>query len=281
MKYVAVDGGLGNQMFQYAFLLALRHKGHKVQIIETNVNYEHEAGFELDRLFGIIIPPLYTCWTLLINKLPFPFRRIFSLTHKPFTDLNFRYVPDAINEAANYGFFYGTWQSSKYFDDIQNEVRNAFQFDSQHLSATTLNVKNMLLESNAVSVHIRRGDYLSATFKDGFGTCCPLDYYRRAIDHIKITVKNPLFIFFSDDMDWVRENLKVDNAIYVDHNLGLDSWQDMYLMTQCKHNIIANSTFSWWGAWLNENQNKIVIAPKRWWSTVEKDDVVPNNWIRL
>ena len=82
-------------------------------------------------------------------------------------------------------------------------------------------------------------------------------------------------------MEWVKDNLVLENAIYVDHNKGLDSWQDMYLMSQCNHNIIANSTFSWWGAWLNNNDNKVVIAPKRWWSTIEHDDVVTQTWIRM
>lgn len=132
-----------------------------------------------------------------------------------------------------------------------------------------------------VSIHIRRGDYLSQQFSAGFGNCCPLAYYREAIHYMKTYLDDITFVLFSDDMDWVKMNLPLDNAIYVDHNHGVDSWQDMYLMSMCQHNIIANSTFSWWGAWLNDNTDKIVIAPKRWWSSIENDDVVPESWIRM
>ena len=142
-------------------------------------------------------------------------------------------------------------------------------------------MKQHIINVNAVSVHIRRGDYLSEHFKDGFGSCCPIDYYLRSIRFIKKKTVNPLFVFFSDDMEWVKENIIEENAIYVDHNHEFDAWQDMYLMSQCKHNITANSSFSWWGAWLNVNPQKIVISPARWWATSENDDVVPDSWIRM
>lgn len=132
-----------------------------------------------------------------------------------------------------------------------------------------------------MSVHIRRGDYLSASFANGFGNCCPLDYYQRAIAMISKTVDKPLFVFFSDDMEWVKENFAGEDCLFVSHNKGVDSWQDMYLMSLCNHNIIANSTFSWWGAWLNHHEDKMVIAPKKWWSTIENDDVVPETWMRI
>ena len=94
-------------------------------------------------------------------------------------------------------------------------------------------------------------------------------------------LNSPTFIFFSDDMDWVKENILCTQAIYVSCNHGADSWQDMYLMSQCKHNIIANSSFSWWGAWLNENQGKIVITPTRWFNYSPNYDIMPQGWFTL
>ena len=110
---------------------------------------------------------------------------------------------------------------------------------------------------------------------------CNLDYYKRAVEYIKVHIENPVFFVFSDDKEYVTNNLQVENAVYVDFNSGSDSWQDMFLMSQCKHNIIANSTFSWWGAWLNGNLGKIVVAPSRWMTTFENDEIIPPNWIRL
>ncbi|MGC3976990.1 MAG: alpha-1,2-fucosyltransferase [Paludibacteraceae bacterium] len=105
--------------------------------------------------------------------------------------------------------------------------------------------------------------------------------YENAVKYIKDTVGKVRFYVFSDDPEWVNTNFGLENAVYVQHNTDSDSWQDMYLMSQCKHNIIANSSFSWWGAWLNANPAKIVIAPRKWWRLFDKDDVVPSEWIRL
>ena len=135
--------------------------------------------------------------------------------------------------------------------------------------------------NNSVSIHVRRGDYLNGYYFETLGKICDIDYYKRAIALINKEVNDPYFYIFSDDPGYVAENLKIENATYVDFNRGRDSWQDMYLMSQCKHNIIANSTFSWWGAWLNTNLNKIVIAPNRWFANMDNDEIVLPEWIRL
>lgn len=116
---------------------------------------------------------------------------------------------------------------------------------------------------NSVSIHIRRGDYLNHPL---FGEICNKEYYRKAIKIIENKVKKPVFFIFSNDIEWVKENIKIDNeSYYIDWNLEeKDSYKDMQLMSRCKHNIIANSSFSWWGALLNTNKEKIVILPKQW-----------------
>ena len=116
---------------------------------------------------------------------------------------------------------------------------------------------------------------------NGFAGVCTPEYYEKAIAYIATKISSIQFYVFTDDPEWVNANFEIENAIYVQHNTGSDSWQDMYLMSQCKHNIIANSSFSWWGAWLNSNPSKIVIAPTKWWRLFEKDDVVPDEWIRF
>lgn len=274
MRYVAIEGGLGNQMFQYAFILALRSRGYEVCPILTSKKWEHENGYELERVFGIKDG---TVWNTLYKN--FLFRIFFRLTHKRFSGKNFIFQPEALSSDCK--FYYGTWQSGKYFQDICEKVLNVFTFNNDLLSAYTLSVLSMIEESRvSVSLHVRRGDYLSEDFVDGFGKCCNLNYYQSAIQFVKCQMNAPLFVVFSDDMQWCKENITPPHVVYVDNNAGKDSWQDMFLMSRCTHNIVANSTFSWWGAYLNPNKNKVIIAPKHWWASMD-DDVVPDDWIRL
>ena len=174
----------------------------------------------------------------------------------------------------------GTWQSRHYFEGADEEVRRAFVFNEDLLNEPTRKLRDAIRDCNAVSLHVRRDDYLSAQYAQGFGGICTKEYYQNAISVINERIEHPQLFVFSDDINWCHENLDVANAVFVDCNHGDESWQDMYLMSCCKHNIIANSTFSWWGAWLNENPDKIVVAPDKWWNGL-KDDVVPEEWIRI
>ena len=178
-------------------------------------------------------------------------------------------------------FYFGNWQSYKYFKNAETPVREKFSFNTSLISKNTEELANEMNSCNSVSIHIRRDDYMSEKFIDGLGSVCNEEYYRNAINYILDNVKDTRFYVFTDDHKWVSENLKVNSATFVKFNCNENSWQDMFLMSKCKHNIIANSTFSWWGAWLNCFQDKIVIAPKRWWSTLKKDDVIPEDWVRL
>lgn len=279
MKYVAIDGGLGNQMFQYAFVEVLRSRGNKVKALQTNLKYEHKAGYELERVFGI--KEEATIWTFLYNcKLKYIMRKLFHLSHKRYNGTHYRYQPDVLT-VQGYSFYYGTWQCASYYEEIRKKLLLLFCFDPSKINYNTSKLLVKIRGLNTVSCHIRRGDYLSDTFKDSLGGCCNIEYYKRAIEYIQKKVDNPFFLFFSDDILWTRSNIKVKQAIYVDFNHDTDAWQDMYLMSKCNHNIIANSSFSWWGGYLNENKDKIVIAPKHWISFLEKDDVTPLNWVRM
>jgi hypothetical protein len=169
----------------------------------------------------------------------------------------------------------GYFQSEKYFIDYKNEIINLFYISSDNIK-TIENFFKFLgcLDKPITSVHVRRGDYLN---NPDFHIPCSVEYYKQAMEEIG----DSYFIFVSDDMDWVRENFKSPNVIYSDLN---DEILDFTLMTHCDNNIIANSSFSWWGAYLNKNKNKKVIAPKKWFGPngpKDTQDIIPNDWILI
>lgn len=177
----------------------------------------------------------------------------------------------------------GYWQSEKYFSMIRSALLDDFT-----LRATVNNKNQRVLDnintSQAVSLHIRRGDYVADPNTNKYHGTCPLDYYHDAVSFIGERVENPEFFIFSDDTDWVKKNLSIDYPLtIVDINSPDQGILDMALMKACQHHIVANSSFSWWGAWLNPLQEKMVIAPKRWFNEVKKDtkDLIPAAWIKL
>lgn len=296
MKYVALTGGLGNQMFVYAFCVGLRQRGEKtVLFVPRNRNskgYGHQ-GYELDKLFEIqefdgwksrILSRCLKQYSNFIRLFPAQFKlSLFKYVGVEVVKVpeNFIFYPSVFEFTHKHQLFMGTWQSERFFDGAVSFVRQSFQFKQTLLSALTVELSKAMQSQNSVSIHIRRGDYLSNQYADGFVGVCTDQYYWAAIDYLQTKIGSLHYYIFTDDKEWVKENFRLDNAIYVQHNTGSDSWQDMYLMSQCKHNIIANSSFSWWGAWLNSSPDKIVIAPKKWWNSFDNDDVVPIEWIRL
>ena len=145
-------------------------------------------------------------------------------------------------------------------------------------------VLDKIKSTNSISLHIRRGDYVIKKRYQEVYAECTLDYYKRGVEEITKRYENPTLFIFSDDPDWVKANLKLDyESVYVDINSGEKSYADMRLMSSCNHNVIANSSFSWWGAWLNNNPEKIVIAPEKWFKddSINQKDVIPESWIRI
>jgi hypothetical protein len=297
MKFVTITGGLGNQMFNYALCEELRTRGYNsVLFIPYKANskkrYGHQ-GYELEKIFPV--RPSENVYTQLINYLLIGYSHFLRMApvrlrskwyplvgvHVVSVPENFIFHPEVFTCSHRHELFRGTWQSERFFEHAKDHIRQAFIFKKHLLNSRTKEIDQIIRQENSISIHIRRGDYLSNQYAYGFAGVCTPEYYTNAINLIKDKVDNPRYYIFTDDSEWVKENFRVENSIYIQHNTGSDSWQDMYLMSQCKHNIIANSSFSWWGAWLNSNPDKIVIAPKRWWRLFEKDDVVPNEWIRL
>lgn len=292
MKIVVASAGLANMMFSYALVLAFRKRGIRAILFVSTANAAHH-GYELESVFKYVNPyegtsPLVSTYYKMLGKLKTWHIRSFYPSNK-FLFFPFRehrvpecvlYYPDVLEDFSKNEFFDRQCQSYRYYENCREELYHAFSFDQSMLSKKTVEIEKQIVSCNSVSVHVRRGDYLLAANR-GLGSVCDDSYYCRAIDYIKSKVENPYFFIFSDDKEWVTSNMKLSNATIVDHNYGRDSWQDMYLMSRCQNNILANSSFSWWAAYLNQSPKKIVVTPKRWWADFEKDDVVPNEWHRL
>lgn len=283
MVIVRQWGGLGNQMFIDAFVSSLINKGKTVKIDISYYDY-FDGTYDLKRIFGIEheIASKSECHNWAIYELDF-FHRIIR-----------KYVPKVIKKQTqimennrNYGYNYddffsidncyieGYFQSEKYFMEIKHKIIKAFSFPS--IDDNNKNILMKIRNSNSVSIHIRRGDYLKQ--RSVFKTC-DVSYYQKAISYIKSNSISPYFFVFSNDIEWCKKNIEEKNICYVDNNNGINSFRDMQLMSECKHNIIANSTFSWWGAWLNKNKDKIVCAPSSWFVGMH-DNPVPEDWIRI
>lgn len=261
-------------MFQYAFYLQLK-KRNPLNIFLLDVEHAQEChnGFELNRVFHI--DGHNNVWKYWVRKRHWSrlMDRFYTIKQKH----SLEYDKDIMGANRLLARYEGFWQSEKYFLPVEQDVRKSFSFNMDLLNKGTQTVAKEISWKESVSVHIRRGDYINSS---NFGVCS-IDYYKLAMSFISEKISDPIFVFFSDDIDWVKENIPCPNAIYVSCNHGIDSWQDMYLMTQCKHNIIANSSFSWWGAWLNNNSNKIVIAPAKWFNYSPNYDILPKEWITL
>lgn len=179
-------------------------------------------------------------------------------------------------------YLVGYWQSEKYFQDAEQIIRADFSF-ALAMSKQNAQIGEEMLQENSISLHVRRGDYVSNPKTNATHGICSLDYYRAAVRHMAERVENPHFFIFSDDMTWVKNELALDFPCqYIEHNKGSESYNDMRLMSLCRHHIIANSSFSWWGAWLNPRSDKIVVAPQKWFVKENiTTDLYPPAWIKL
>lgn len=194
---------------------------------------------------------------------------------------HFHYWP-GIREVSHNAYLAGYWQSEKYFSDASETIRADFTF-RQPLSEQNAEMAERIGQGMSVSLHVRRGDYASNPKTNTAHGLCSLEYYRAAVLHMAEHIERPEFFVFSDDIAWVKANLEIDFPCwYVDHNQGTESYNDMRLMSLCRHHIIANSSFSWWGAWLNRDPDKIVVAPRRWFANGKRsEDLLPASWVSL
>ncbi len=286
MLIVQIVGGLGNQMFQYALARSLHEQGYKIKLdISAFGSYKLHGGYQLLK-YNISIP-IATAEE--INKLKI--NRFFvafeKYLHIPFSkwiqEKTFLFQKNLITSDNVY--ISGYFQTEKYFLKIRDILLEEFVL-TQSISTYTNIMKDSIENTEqSVSLHVRRGDYIHNPIALKTHGVCSLEYYQTAIDFLEKQYSNITFFLFSDDIDWVRENLSAKNSVVVSSEEKRLPHEDIYLMSLCSHNIIANSSFSWWGAWLNQNPKKIVIAPKKWFADKklqkQSDDIIPESWLKL
>jgi hypothetical protein len=278
MIIVKLMGGMGNQMFQYAFARSLS--------LKTNTEFKMDLSFLKRRDLGGTFTyrdfdlDIFNISENLIKESPTD--NLQTISEKMFSYS--QETVDAIKQSIGNGLYLdGYWQSYKYFEEFNARIKKDFLFKNSIKNNEDTNVKNMIndiMTSNSVMLNIRRTDYLNNNYHGVMGT----EYINEASKIIESKIDNPKYFVFSDDIGWCKENLKLDNMIIVDHKYKGDKF-DLYLqlMNSCKHFIIPNSSFAWWSAWLSDNKNKIVISPKSWFtdSNINTNDLIPSNWVRI
>jgi hypothetical protein len=286
---IELSGGLGNQLFQYAIgrALAVRNKAelkldpsffenyewHEYSLNPFNIEAKFVSQKETDRLNSLQSDPL--------NRVK---RKFFKVQPVFIKEESLLFKPEYLHIKSP-AYLSGHWQSEDYFIDYEDLIRREFQVRI----APSLKNKALLDDirsRNAVSLHIRRGNFVEVEEVSKVHGTCSMEYYRAAIEHVVSQVSSPEFYIFSDDIPWAKENLRMKHVHhFVDFNTDKTDYEDLRLMYHCRHHIIANSTFSWWGAWLNDRKDKIVVAPKTWFATEERnkesETIVPKSWIRL
>jgi hypothetical protein len=295
MIRVALNGGLGNQMFQYAAGRALSEVNNTGLILDliplqSKLQAKHLATFrkfELD-VFTIDAsfnnPDFKHKYLYPLAKVNFYLNiAISKIKYNYFKEKSFEFDAALLSQPDN-TYLEGHFQTEKYFKNIEHLIRNELKFNDK-LCGKNVHFKNKIESCNAVSIHIRRGDYLLNKMNFTKHGITSLNYYYNAVNYIASKIEAPEFFVFTDDLKWTKENFTVDFPFeIIDENTAPEtSHLDMHLMSLCKHNIICNSTFSWWSAWLNGNPHKIVIAPLKWFedSSINSKDIYPSEWIKL
>jgi hypothetical protein len=290
---IQVKGGLGNQMFFFAFGEFLKRRGFIVRYAwHEYVITKHHYGVDALGCFNIRVNKLElafikACLFLNSPKVPFYFRKllyyIISFKFILYKKINQKtpYAPMDINKIGIYKKYYfnGFWQNIDFLKNNEYLLKEFFKFNLEKNNSHEILLQS-IKKKNSIGIHIRRGDYLSPAF-DNLNVINGIAYYNNAISYISKKIANPYFYVFSDDMDWVKLNLKGENIEYIENSYAEKSYLDMYLMSQCKHNIISNSTFSFWAAFLNANQSKIIVCPDYWEKWTKSKDIWEKNWIYL
>jgi len=261
-----LQGGLANQIFQWAYARSLSEKYNTPLYLDI-LSYQHQSGIT-KRNFSLDCFP-----NIKYNIMPN--ERNISLWNNENKNVvvklndNFYYKELKYNNDAHY-YLNGYWQTEKYFKEHEDIIKKELSPSEEDL----IRLKSMI-PPESVSLHIRRTDYVTS---NGFHPVQTIEYYEKALSLIG-DYKN--IVVFSDDISWCKENLPFDNIKFIEGN---KDFEDLWLMSLCDHNIIANSSFSWWGAWLNNNINKKVVAPSNWFgqqANTNTSDIIPENWIKL
>lgn len=290
-KIIKLAGGIGNQLFQYCFGQFMKYH------TKCDTFYFHEYGYQNSHAADItnVLPiQLASNKTLREHKYYFTNRWHYRIIRKlnitfpwlrkdVLTEIGSRYIKN-IDKFYNYKVFDGYWQSYRYLQPIENDIRSTIDF-SQYIPFDYMDIKD---KDNTVFIHMRRGDYTKRKNRNLFHSCTK-EYFSQAINIITEKIENPIFYIFSNDKVWandVLEGLDV-TIVFPEYKVPEKNadYYDLALMASCKNAIISNSTYSWWGAWLIKNDKKIVIAPKKWYNKTEMNnntvDLIPQEWIRI
>jgi len=291
---VRLSGGHGNQMFQFA--AARRISIHNKALLQVDLSWFDQKGHWTPRKYelGIFkIPVEYAKkedvknlkslrQNFLFRRLPPRLKsRIFSSKYSHVIEKDFAFDPDILSVTGTI-YLDGHWQSYKYFDDVGETIRKDFSFGDE-IDSANRQAADKIMSCEAVSLHIRRGDFVTFKSASDMHGLCSLQYYEKAGSIMQSRLKAPVCFVFSDDVQWAKDHLKLEMpTIFIDHN-GSAPHMDMYLMSLCRHHIIANSSFSWWGAWLGKNFEKTVIGPVKWFNNnkINTQDLMPEEWIRI
>lgn len=284
MIIIKLDGGMGNQLFQYALGKSLALKLNAELKFDTHLftpankrQYSlHHFGIE-EKISSISEKQSLEGKEYVrrqLNKLGFRLKPYWYTEHNAGYDKFVDQLTDNV-------YIEGFWQTEKYFKPIEESIRKQLKVKDP-ISAVNAEYLREIIGVNAISLHVRRGDYITDKVTSEVHGVCDIEYYRQAIDLIGKKIEQPHFYIFSDDMEWTKANLSVHPfpATYIENNIDAPQ-DDLRLMYSCKHHIIANSSFSWWGAWLGDAPNKMVIAPKKWFRSLENDDIIPPKWISI
>jgi len=285
MIIVKIVGGLGNQMFCYAFAKAVEKRGYEVKIDISAYQTYPLYDYALDQ---------YDIDLMISTKEEISFFYSEKLSAKIMRKLGFDFSKKIVQKDLLYdekylmvddnNYIEGYFQSEKYFNNVKEVLLKQFKIKHSLSDYTKSIQKKIINTNNSCSIHVRRGDYLDSKFFNVHGIC-DLEYYLNSIRYLVDNYGECNYFIFSDDIDWCKNNLKINNAFYIDSSEARIPHEDMYLMSLCNYNIIANSSFSWWAAWLNKNSSKVSIAPKQWFadSKLQKQtkDLFCEDWIKI
>lgn len=291
MKIIKFYGGLGNQLFQYAMLVAVRERYGEETLMDISVytSYALHNGLEINRIFNTTAQEASKEQIKKVSrfttnyKLSRVFHYLLPTKNTEFKERTFGlYYPNALQIEGDC-LYDGYWQHYEYFDNYREAILKEFSIREPLDKLNMELFDNYASSSKFVSVHVRRGDFLNSKLYRGL---CGKEYYVAAIEKAKKQVGDDAhFIFFSNDIPWCKENLaslvKEDHYTFATNNTGADSYKDMILMSACRVNIIANSSFSWWGAYLNQREDKVVIAPEKWINKDMPNPIQMPEWIKL
>lgn len=285
MVTVAIFGGLGNQMFQYAVGRTLAKRNNcrlqlDVRHYDQNCAFRYGLGdFNIEAVIGTsrTLPPTRA------NRLRYLRWRYLSNRHRMIREQSLSFEPSILDHRGSI-YLRGYWQSERYFSEIADTIRQDFTFVDP-VSGLNREMLDRIQSTQSIAIHVRRGDYVSNPQCNKFHGTCPPDYYSRGVQEICSghPGKHTVFVF-SDDWQWAKQNIHTDcEMVFVHHNDIYSAHEDLRLMSACQHQVISNSTFSWWAAWLNSNPNKQIIAPSQWFADpkAKNTDIVPAQWHRL